>query len=353
MKRAIFLFTAVMMIHSCQKVENKAVDRVPIDFETYVGIPAITRAEDENGLDFIKLNGLGVWALESSEPIASGTPTESLKNEEVTWRTTKTGDYWGYDNLIYWPGSNYMSFYAYAPYERVDYTAEDPGAGRIIYPYNDGTPKIKLSLSNIRGWDHVDLLVSEPLLNKTQNTEAVGPVILAFSHALCRIAFQARTLTPAAEIKIQTIELGDAEIQFKNTATMEMSSLETATWSFTADATTNSYNLTRLSVASPDRHNTAVKPIVLTDEYQTVTENPLIPIPQSFENGLPFTISYLDNTMEEEQKPKTLTGTIPALTFEKGKQYTIRFTVTSSDVIMFDVVVNPWVTDTDGNIDVI
>ena len=131
---------------------------VPVAFSTYLGTAGTTRATNpaSNGFDIdtdakLQTSGFGVFAYLHTGTYGGNTAPNFMYNQQMTWSAPA----WTYSPVKYWPNgtdaanaanspsntategsTQYLSFFAYAPYVSSNATASDDGI--ISLPTNSG-----------------------------------------------------------------------------------------------------------------------------------------------------------------------------------------------------------------------
>lgn len=205
MKKNLFLgfiaFAALTMT-SCSKDESLVNNRADnaIEFGTYLGRDAQTRASvlDKTGL---QSDGFGVFAYYTDN--ADYNPASSTANFMYNTKVS-TAD-WTYSPIKYWPNDpgDKLTFFAYAPYDDSDKTAEQGKVDNISFSAQDsmsGDPVITFNVNNTVK-DQTDLLFSKSntkdlVKNKAGNDGIYvdEKVEFQFAHALSRIGFTVKAV---------------------------------------------------------------------------------------------------------------------------------------------------------------
>lgn len=208
MKKNLFLgfiaFAALTMT-SCSKDESLVNNRADnaIEFGTYLGRDAQTRASvlDKTGL---QSDGFGVFAYYTDN--ADYNPASSTANFMYNTKVTSTdGTTWTYAPVKYWPNDpdDKLTFFAYAPYDDSDKTAEQGKVDNISFSAQEsmsGNPVITFNVNNTVK-DQTDLLFSKSntkdlVKNKADNDGIYvdEKVEFQFAHALSRIGFTVKAV---------------------------------------------------------------------------------------------------------------------------------------------------------------
>ena len=181
-KKSLWAIIALagLTISSCtndEVIPNTSADNA-IEFGTYVGRDAQTRGEILT-TDGLKTKGFGVYAYYTNDgKYNSTTATPNFMNNT---KVTHNGTYWEYSPIKYWPNekTDYVSFFAYAPYNAYNVATTVPTPGDPIIEYTVDTDVTK----------HVDLTVAGSILDQ-QKQNVDGTVNFTFKHALSRVGFK-------------------------------------------------------------------------------------------------------------------------------------------------------------------
>lgn len=249
-------------------------------FKTFVGIQSKGAAASQDANSNLQQN-FGVFVYQNATGIAnSTTPPNTLYNEEVRF---VTGNTFEYDNIIYWPASNKLGFYAYSPYSS---GSENGISG--FFPANITTPGVPgfQYVVNADVNNQIDLLVA-----KSEGRNG-GTVPLAFLHALSRVEVQASTSGENYRVAITNVELSGINstgtYNFTNTA--QPWSGQSAETQYTALLSTN-------GTAIPGGLGGAAVVVLFdsnTDNYTqvTLTDNAMYLLPQALGANARMTITY-------------------------------------------------------------
>lgn len=222
MKRKLFLglaALAALTITSCQKdlVINQVPDEQPIEFGTYVGRDAQTKATSIDELDdMLTANGgtgFGVFAYHTNGTFTDAATPNFMYNQLVTGVKEGEGTgatyTWSYSPLKYWPNNtnDKVSFFAYAPYDAQTAT-EDSKVLELSDNTVAGTPTVTYYVKSDVS-KHKDLLWANPVMNQSKQT-ITGNIKFAFNHALSRIGFKVQALVDQVNGDSNDGELNDA-----------------------------------------------------------------------------------------------------------------------------------------------
>lgn len=177
----VIAFTALSLA-SCIKEDAGGAGRLPICFEAQAS-SLETKAANEMGLTQLRTNHFGVFASYTGGVRYEQTSVvpDFMYNQEVSWDNPN----WIYSPIKYWPNAQeYVSFFAYAPYE-----SNPSAAGACIFGFSPsdemGDPWLCYRLADDPA-QQVDLLYGTPLLD--QERPASGSVndklTFQFNHAL-------------------------------------------------------------------------------------------------------------------------------------------------------------------------
>ncbi len=337
MKRKLFLglaALAALTITSCQKdlVINQIPEEQPIEFGTYVGRDAQTKASEQTISTLQVENvGFGVYAYYTGTSDYSNTtsPLNFMIDEKVTYQTDK----WGYTNTKYWPSATgeKFTFIAYAPgNETTNITAKPNNT-------TNGDPKFTFNVNSTVA-SQTDLLYAT---NTYTTKETNDEIVFNFKHALSRISFSAKPASADDKITINSIKLTGSN--FVSSATFNITD-----GSFTG-GTGASTDYSPNPITTEDLVTGANFTSIINDG------NYIMIIPVS-ECNLTITVNYTikvkDNNLSggyAAPVTKEQTGTLSNFTFGAGKAYNFQLTISPNDPIIFGAPsVTPWIDDT-GN----
>lgn len=197
MKKRLFLGLAALVavtFTGCQKdqVINQTSENTPIEFGTYVGRGAQTKAHviDNKAL---KEEGFGVFAYYTGNSNFDKTNDvpNFMYNQCVSYPTS--GTTWSYSPIKYWPNNtgDKLTFFAYAPWDNEGYSDVDKNNAAITLSANTakGSPVITYSVDFAEVTNHEDLLWAAPAVDQEKQTVG-GNIKFDFKHALSRIGFK-------------------------------------------------------------------------------------------------------------------------------------------------------------------
>ena len=159
MKKSLFtgfIALAALTMTSCSNDENMV--SIPqgnaIEFGTYVGRDAQTKGSvlDNTVATGLPKQGFGVFAYYTDEVHYNGTAGTGSKLNFMnnTHVTSNDGTTWTYSPLKYWPNetNDRLTFFAYAPYDDADYTANtSSGYDNIKFEVNYGDPIVEFTVN--------------------------------------------------------------------------------------------------------------------------------------------------------------------------------------------------------------
>ena len=402
--KKINLFLVLMMaliVMSCSKDETTM--SIPqesnaIEFGTYVGRGAQTRATMINDVAALQPKGFGVFAYytnDSDYNSSSSTPN-FMYNQKVEGAVAGDGTAespyvytWSYTPVKYWPNEvagneqydkDKVSFFAYAPYSAASTT--DALNNFTFTPANDaqGDPKITY-IVNTDVKKQEDLLwgvagttvtykftAGLPYLNLQKQTIG-GDIKFQFKHALARIGFNVQAMVdkvtdgtvtsediaPETQIVVTQVELIG---KFYGSGTLNLNNTEANVPSWTGVPAEPELRTFLLSSAAdnfvdeadfgeePKTHGQAVTigklPLNKNDSY-------LMVIPQKFESGseikirVTYDVITADGKLDTKQSKVTnvITSTPFAFDFVGGNAYTFNLHLGMTSV-KFDADVTEW-----------
>lgn len=337
------LAAAAVTFTACQKDEviNEVPQDQPIEFGTYVGRDAQTKASEQTE-STLQGVGFGVYAYYTdTEDYTQNSLLNFLWDEHVTYSASQ----WGYTNTKYWPSvtGKKFTFIAYAPANNNNIT-EKPSK-LDLDPYK-GDPKFTFTV-NGTVTEQTDLLYAS--IENYTTIENNGVQNFTFNHALSRIGFSAKPANENDKISITGISIKG---RFTKNAKFNVRS-----GVFTTPIN-NSEEITYTPIVKNDEISGS-SPVSITENGNYImiipTEkfkeaNPGSPTnPDNITITVNYTIQIADNNIKDGYAaavPKTEIGTIDHIVFEKGKAYNIVLTVSPSDPIKFGVEsVTNWYTD--------
>ena len=189
MKKKLFLgltALAAVALTSCQKdqVINQVPQEQPIEFGTYLGRDAQTKASDMD-LDALKAAGFGVFAYYTgTTDYNSTTAPNFMYNQKVNWNNTN----WEYSPVKYWPNntSDKITFMAYSPY--LDNSVSTSKVTSVSANNVSINPYIQFTVVD-DPTNHKDLIYAK-VDNKSKTNTYAEDITFNFNHALSRIGFK-------------------------------------------------------------------------------------------------------------------------------------------------------------------
>ena len=344
MKKKLFLgllAAAAVSFTACQK--DEVINEVPQDqaigFGTYVGRDAQTKASVINET-VLRTHGFGVYAYYTNDGDYDDENSELnfMWDEQVTY-----DDGWDYTNKKYWPSETgkKFTFIAYAP---------ATGNNNISNKLNNnsthtGDPTFTFTVNSTVA-NQTDLLYAAI---KNYGTKTVNDVQnFTFHHALSRIGFSAKPSNGNDKISITSISIKG---KFTSSGTFNIATGNFLTANNTAEVTyTPTVSDTEISGNAATSITTDGNYIMIIPTEKFKEDNPLNPINN---DNIIVTVNYSIQVKDANMNggysaaiPKTETGTIDHIVFEKGKAYTIVLTISPSDPIQFGVTkVDAWDND--------
>lgn len=324
-----FIALAALTVSSCSNDADltlKTPDNA-IEFGTYVGRDAQTRAHSVDIAKLAKDGGFGVYAYYTDNGDfnpASSTPN-FMKNQNVT--SADNGLTWTYDPVKYWPNevTDKLSFFAYAPWVETP-TVDESGDPVLTFTVPEDVT------------NHKDLLVADAsaLKNLTKQT-TTGNVQFKFKHALSRVGFKVEAVVDEVnnqgngdvdtdgqyDIEIDgetTVSVQEVELigGFHTTAEINMNTSEWSGYS----GTTASYSL---SSVSGDFEAVANKVTHEKQQLNTASEYMMI-IPHAtmgVKVRVKYTVTTEDANLDgsESVVVNDITSEEFPFTFDQGKAY--------------------------------
>lgn len=179
-----------------------------VEAEITFGANVLSRASESN-LATLRESGFGVFALLTWDKNFQDLPLASkyMYNQKVEWLNSddQPGG-WVYEPVLFWPGGQKISFFAYAPYSAGGNSSAIRG---FSDPDSPGSPKLKFSNSQ-NAERQVDLLYADTL-----DLVDSPSVSLNFKHALSRISInltKTNVDTITTTMKFNKLTLSSADI---------------------------------------------------------------------------------------------------------------------------------------------
>ena len=169
--------SAMLAMTSCSSdeiAENNQQPQNAIEFGTYLGRNAETRAETNMTTEALQNKGFGVFAFYTAQDnwadYANQATPNFMNNQKVEYKTNA----WTYSPLKYWPNNtgDKVSIFAYAPYDQAKTWAEN---------------KIEFEVKE-KAADQTDLLFCPGHTNQGKPS-TTNKIKFEFKHALSRIGF--------------------------------------------------------------------------------------------------------------------------------------------------------------------
>ena len=365
MKRYIQIVTClgaaltVLLVAACSSDDGPATEE-PAAVNFSATVPAIqTRSivSDNAGLQGV---GFGVFAYYtgSSDWATAGTTATPnfMYNQQVQWSEVSPLTYaWTYTPVKYWPNDNqpaddtgatgsqehnYVSFFAYAPYNGTGLTLSGntaTGAPTIGYTWVNSTDPAS----------QADLLYATPVTDcyKTM-TEGYGTVSgrvpFVFHHALAAIEFKVRRKEASGDqIFLQSLSLNasaDATAASSSQATLNTGgtfNLGTSAWaSFSTGTPVINYSSSNINT---DLISTGTGVTATTNEtahaLTSYTPNLLLLMPQESTVTIPFTLSYtLGSAAKSPSGTITFTQPTGGWAIDMVRKYTVVFVIDGGEV---------------------
>lgn len=312
---------AALAFVGCAKDEVKSSVDNAIEFGTYLGRDAQTKGSVFDTED-MKTQGFGVFAYYTDEQRYSAAATPNfMYNEEVTY----DGTAWTYAPVKYWPNeaTDYVSFFAYAPYDN-SYTVPESGD-----PIIDFTVPADVT-------DHIDLVAAENSHIDCQKQAVNDVVKFTFKHALSRVGFkveavmdevndqdngdedednQYKDIAEGTTISVQEVEIYS---YFNNSGKLNLNG---AKWTDRAYSYT-SYKLTR------DNFEVVADKVTITPTPLNNEESYMMLIPTAASNKVKVRVKYTVTTKDDKLTgdasvvENNITSDEFDFQFEQGKAYT-------------------------------
>lgn len=250
------------------------------------------------------LSSIGVFAYQSHDNFDATTATPNLfYNQEVE----KVEGTWTYSPTRYWPGSDKVSFFAYAPY-----STSNPAVKPIVDA--NGFPSLTFTVPATED-AAVDLLVSEPIMNRSYNRTptADNTVKFQFKHALTKVTFKVK-----GEVPVTITKFGLLNATKTGTYTFCGESFDNSEWSDLKDKQDISTDITDKKVAA-----------------NTVTEIATFYLLPNINDDLRIAINYeiTDVVPKKEFTPDNIT---PTGTWAKGKEVVYRLNLRRDGIVTME-----------------
>lgn len=371
------LFLMALVVMSCSKDETSMSisQESAIEFATYVGRDAQTRASiaDLATLQAADV-GFGVFAYYTAQDdyATNATKPNFMYNQHVT-----ADSKWGYTPLKYWPNNTgeKVSFFAYAPYSA-------GAAGNNISDFGPGNstagdPMVKFTVNDAVK-SQTDLLYADATNLKNLTKQAIGgKVNFPFKHALSRIGFKVQAMVDKVaadgvtsdaignntKIVITKVELigkfyDSGVLNLNNGATVAPNwgsylpdALVEKTFTLNANTTTEDSDFTNPETFGPASSSLTVFGQSVTTTAATLNKDDsyIMVIPQNFAAGsevkIKVTYVVITDDFNLENNISKITNVIEStpfiFDFQHGKAYTFNLTLGMTSV-KFDASVTDW-----------
>ena len=223
-----------------------------VSFRTQTLDDFVTRAAGATTHGTYAIQSMGIYAGYTADTWNESTHKCNTFFDNLHVSRTSDTSSWEYTDEKFWPGSGYLSFFAYAPHR--DHTSYGTNKPTITVP-STGTPTLQYTIADSHD-KQIDLLLATPQANQVKHDY----VTLPLRHALTKIAFSARLANaPNAGTTTQI-----TRIELKNlygSGSVKMDGLNRQ-W---APLGTNDHHYTQ----EPD--NGGINTVSLTDVYQPLT----------------------------------------------------------------------------------
>ncbi len=305
-----------------------------IDFETKLPTRA---AVTSDAAMLAEKGGFTVWAYSQQQTLWANTPyadkTPLLSEVPVTGTEVGGDVIWNYDNPVWWPDGQYVSFFAYGPSQGV--TLDSYDANKI--PVIDFLVYADIKTQS-------DLLIAAPLYDQTGPTYSYGqPVNLTFNHALSKIYFSGLLVNnDTREIYVKKVVLSG----LYNTG---KTALTPISWDVNTAATTNYTAQTATGELKdiPLQYNT---PLTLTSDNGYLFLMPQSLLREDVTKDATMTVTLqVTETVNGVEHVSTINHTSPLFTpdgWQVGKSYNYQVVVDGDDirviVIDSDITLEPW-----------
>ena len=325
MKRTLnILMTTLLILTGCQ--DKPSLDPVPGPSETYpiqFGISADLDVESKAVIDNSNVTGFSFFAL--GNLTVDGEQQTNLFGENGAIVSYGT-DSWTYSPLRYWQPGSY-EFAAVMPFI-AGYTPSFSASNQLTLNFANG---FNLASSQ------TDLMVA--FNSRTVQSVSAALVNFNFDHQFALVTMEGASKDPSTEgIKVTGIKVfGNSAKTSGNMTFTDNQETVSATYTLTGATNSSSPYKTFLAADEAGTQTTDDWTLVAHAADGTPVYDVLIPELIVFPETCTFTIVV--NYTDENDNPKTMTGTLPA-TWEAGKKYTYRFHLASD--ISFSVEVAKW-----------
>lgn len=207
----------------------------------------------------------------------------------------KVGNDWQYSPILYWPGQDKLSFFAYTP-------AISKGVSSYDIDKQSNTCTIHYAVENEKLEEQEDFMVATAL------NETGGKVALKFKHALSFVKFEARSKDGITAFQITRIKL----LQLYNKGTLvgtpNPNDATTTVWEWNEESTLTDFDV-----------NLKYSPTISSSVFEPIAST-LAVLPQDLtNNNFKVVVEY---TKIDGSVPKSDTYTPSLEEFVMGKRYT-------------------------------
>lgn len=347
----------VLLMAACSS-DDGPMTEAPAAVNFSATVPAFATRSIVNGNTDLQSVGFGVFAYYTGSSnwasAATSTPPNFMYNQLVTYADASSS--WQYTPVKYWPNDNnpadndgatgsqehnYVSFFAYAPYNGTGLTPSAntaTGAPTIAYTWANSTDPTS----------QADLLYATPVTDCYKKmTEGYGTVNghvpFIFHHALTAIEFKVRRKEASGEqILLQSLSLNTsaaATATSLSQATLNTGgtfNLGTPGWASAFSTGTPVINYSSSNI-NTDLISTGTGVTAATNEtahaLTRYTPNLLLLMPQESTATIPFTLSYtLGGAVKSPSGTITFTQPTGGWAIEMGRKYTVVFVIDGGEV---------------------
>ncbi len=302
--------TAVFVMTGCSQNEvmEEVAQNQPLEFGTYAGRPAQSRAGTET--PNATVGTFGVFGYYTAVQDWSTSSTANfMDNQKVEWNTEKNA--YVYDPLKYWPNTpdHKVSFWAYSPWKASTHLTKDASdtEGKTLILDNFTVP------STVK--EHTDLLYTKDAQEtfNLKKQKINDMVTFHFAHALARIGFSveyaADEITPGTnkldkntKITINSVTLAtENATKFYDSAKLKLKIaekegnkiFEPEWYDWTQNIT--SFTLNASETASDFKNNVLTKDIQKIDQLNA-DDSYIMILPQNITSKLKITVNYTVTT---------------------------------------------------------
>lgn len=409
-KNLFFAAAALVLLAGCssnevtEDSESKAKSaQVPVTFGTYVGQTAVTRAGTAGTIDISALQkpesgGFGVFAYYTDNKKYSSEATPNfMYNQNVYYDEGS----WTYEPIKYWPNetetvnnekvsdkTDYLTFFAYAPYVPSNLTGETKGITALSANDKAGDPTVSYTVATNPS-ESVDLLwgvantttwknvtgTDQTLETGKPFTNLIKPVLgqkiaFQFKHALAKLGFKVvgafdqktagGTLDDKTKITVESVEIKSEDKGFlsKGTLNLNNTTANEPKWEQNSETTAGlSFTVKDEGLNSNIKYGNNEATGVETEAVNLLSNDndAYMLIPSVNEDGkgdLTVKITYYVTTIDGNLKSgyseveNVISKKITGLELKAGNSYTLTLTLGMTSVKV-DATVTPWVTGTE------